>query len=152
MAAIDRLMMSSDLTSSFTGVAGEIISGGFVVGSSGADDVVHGSGNTGGPTSLAYTDIVCWTNVTLANPQNTIGLAIKTTASGDECPVLTDGIFILEGGSSTVTPGYPIYVQYGNSFTDCPAISGTTVSYQAVGRALTGASAEMKYFVGVLRF
>lgn len=153
MGAYDRLMQLDDAMPSFTAKARETISGGFVVCISGADDVVHGSGNTGGPTSIAFGDVLVSTIATSTDVRAAVGLATDTVTSGNEVGVLTDGIFILEAGSSGVTPGYPIYpLNYGNCFHDTPAISGTTVSYQSVGKALTGASAEQTFFVGKLRF
>ena len=153
MAAYDRLMMVSDDKRSFTAKARETISGGFVVCCSGtADDYVHGSGTTGGPTSLAWSDIEVCTLASAADIKSTVGLATDTVTSGLEVGVISDGIFILEAGSSGVTAGYPLQATlYGNCFHDC-STGSVAAREQPVGRALTGASAEQKFFVGKMHF
>jgi hypothetical protein len=145
-------MMISDDKRSFTAVALETISGGFIVCATGADDQVTGSG----VDSYAYTDIkVCAVesaadDETAAN--TVIGLAAHSATSGNEIGVIGDGIFILEGDSGGITPGMAICATGSvNYFGELPR--GVTGSETLViGRALTGTSAEEKYFIGRVHF
>jgi len=153
MGLYDRLMMVSDDDGTWTGAAMEVISGGFIVCATGtSDDVVTGSG----VSSLAYTDLQVCTVESAADDEtaaNTVvGLALTTAASGAEVGVISRGMFIVEGDSGAITPGMAIAATGSvNYFCELPReVTGSETL--RIGTALTGTSAEEKYFVARLHF
>ena len=153
MGLTDRLMMVSDDDSSFTAVALETISGGFVVCATGtSDDVVGGSG----VSTLAFTDIQVCTVESAADDEtaaNTcVGLALTTATSGNEIGVVSRGIFIVESDAAAITPGMALLCTGSvNYFGELPR-EKTGSETLRIGTALTGASAEEKFVVARLRF
>jgi len=138
---------------SFTAVALETISGGFVVCATGtSDDVVTGSGID----SLAFGDIQVCVVESAADDEvaaNTVvGLAVYTATSGNEIGVVSDGIFILESDSNGITPGYAICATGSVNYFAELVREVTGSETLVIGRALTGASAEEKFFIGRLHF
>jgi len=153
MATYDRLMMVSDDDSSFTGVALETISGGFIVCATGtSDDVVTGSG----VSSLAYTDIQLCTVESAADDEtaaNTVvGLALTTATSGNEIGVVSRGTFIVESDSNGITPGMALCATGSVNYFGELTREVTGSETLRIGTALTGASAEEKYVVARLHF
>ena len=152
MALYDRLMMVSDDDGTWTGVAWETISGGFVVCATGASDAVTGSGIS----SYAWNDIGLATVESMADDEtaaNTcVGLALTTATSGTEVGVVSRGIFILESSSTAVVAGYPIISAGSCNYFESTTRDATGSVFCRVGKALTGASAEEKYFIGRVSF
>ena len=72
----------------------EIISGGQLVGASGANGVV-----SSGLSSYVTNDVEFIVN---DDPENFVGIALQTTASGQVCPVAIDGLYLVRCAGSVL--------------------------------------------------
>jgi len=153
MGLTDRLVMLSDDKRSFTATALETISGGFIVCATGtADDVVTGSGMD----SYAHTDIQVCTVESAADDEtaaNTaVGLALTTATSGNEIGIVSYAGETEEGDGGGVTPGMAVLCTGSvNYFGELPR-EKTGSETLRIGTALTGTSAEEKFFIARLHF
>ena len=121
-----------------TGYAKGVISGGQLLGASGAAGVV-----SSGLASYASTDIEVYNLVDLTADTvapNFVGIALHDAASGAPCSFATRGSFLLSVSGVNVLAGVPVGAAGESNVTDL-AIT-TSGAYGAIGRAWTCGSED----------
>jgi predicted transcriptional regulator len=115
----------------WTGKAGDVISGGVFVAGSSADNIV-----SSGVNSYAYGDIVYQPD---ASGGAVNGMALQTAESGASVSVVRRGDVICVANGA-VTAGMPVSVDGNNAVADCGSVAGNLAHQRCIGRAQTGAA------------
>ena len=147
----NRLMQLGDQGKVWSGFAREVISGGYIVCASGADDVVNLSGaDSFDGTEVQLATVEGMTSDTVA-VQSVVGLAVTTAASGAKVAFVSQGVFVVEAITG-ITAGYPVSIAGSVNYFNDTATGSLVARYFPVGRALTGASASDTFAIVRLNF
>ena len=114
-----------------TGYAWEVISGGYLVGASGAAGVV-----SSGADSFVTSDIGV---IHCLGSENFIGIALHNAGSGDPVSVATRGSFILEASGAVIEAGEKVMAASNDHVIEMDLTGSTSCT---IGRAWTAGSED----------
>jgi len=141
----DQLLLVADETSSYTAKAsGAIDAGAFVRLGGASADVVSAA-----TSSLKFGDIMISEAAINGDMSYIGGLSATAAATGEPVKVYTEGLFIVRAGEAIIA-GQRLQKSESTDDFEVYALD-TTVAEDAIGRALTAASAADQYIVMLLR-